>query len=545
MDGGILLRFKRFAALLLAMCLLAAALPTVAVAASKYYITVDVTNQVVTVYESGNVSDSGIVRQMICTTGAVGTPTPIGTFSLPAKSRASERTEWYYFPEYNCYAKWATRIRGGVLFHSVLYTAGKVGPTKSSLNALGSRASHGCVRLRVADAKWIALNCPAGTKCRIYNSGKTNASLRKLLKKRTFVRADQTYESFLKGLSPSDAASKFPLKSGSKGDKVIQLQKRLTALGFYAGSADGKLGSSTVTAVKAWQKAAGVKQTGTVDEDAFARIVSDDSITGTAVTLTQGMKGPAVAVLQKALKTLKLYEGSVDGDFGSGTLAAVKAFQQNFGYTVNGKATAAQQNAAIKKADEVAGQFGDADYQLAEITVEVQMAKVKVKTYLTVRKTASTKAAKVASLKNNARVKVLEDKGTWVKIQTGTKVGYVKRSYLVFYTEEQTVMEYVPVTEPTVEPTEEPTAEPTTTPEISIPTDEPSEEPTLEPTEEPSIEPSEEPTSTPEIFIPTDEPSEEPTPEPSEEPSAEPTAPPAAETETSIPEGNGEEQAGE
>lgn len=533
--------FKRFAAMLLALCLLAMALPTVSMAASKYYITVDVTNQIVTVYESGNVSESGIVRQMICTTGAVATPTPVGTFSLPAKSRASERTEWYYFPEYNCYAKWATRIRGGILFHSVLYTSAKVGPTRSSLNALGSRASHGCVRLRVADAKWIAQNCPAGTKCRVYFSGKSNASLRKLLKKRTFARADQTYESFLKGLSPSEAASKFPLKSGSKGDKVIQLQSRLTALGFYAGSADGKLGSSTVTAIKAWQKAAGVKQTGSVDQDAFARITSDDTVTGTSVTLTQGMKGPAVAVLQRALKTLKMYEGSVDGDFGSGTLAAVKAFQRSFGYTVNGKATGAQQDAAMKKADEVMERFGDADFQLAETTVEVQMAKVKVKTYLTVRKKASTKAAKVASLKNNARVKVLEDKGTWVKIQTGSKVGYVKRSYLVFYTEEQTIMEYVPVLEPTEAPTEapteEPTAEPTATPEISIPTDEPSEEPTEEPTAEP--------TATPEIFIPADEPSEEPSAEPTAEPTAAPTAAPTAETEISIPEEDGEELAGE
>ena len=42
---------------------------TAAQASPKYYITVDLTNQVVTVYDNGNVSNAGIVRQMICSTG--------------------------------------------------------------------------------------------------------------------------------------------------------------------------------------------------------------------------------------------------------------------------------------------------------------------------------------------------------------------------------------------------------------------------------------------------------------------------------------------
>ena len=33
------------------------------------------------------------------------------------------------------------------------------------------------------DAKWIAQNCPAGTKVKIYKSGSTNSTLRKLLLK--------------------------------------------------------------------------------------------------------------------------------------------------------------------------------------------------------------------------------------------------------------------------------------------------------------------------------------------------------------------------
>ena len=56
---------RRFLAALVVLCLMATAIPAleqVAEAASKYYITVDLTNQVVTVYDAGNTSDSGIVR---------------------------------------------------------------------------------------------------------------------------------------------------------------------------------------------------------------------------------------------------------------------------------------------------------------------------------------------------------------------------------------------------------------------------------------------------------------------------------------------------
>ena len=140
---------KRVLCLLTLICLAVTALPfldTAAQASPKYYITVDITNQIVTVYHNGNTSESGIVRQMICSTGRSGTPTPTGTFSLPSKTYAKERTEWYYFPEYNCYAKWGTRIYKGILFHSVLYTGAKKGPTSASVNALGSQASHGCIR---------------------------------------------------------------------------------------------------------------------------------------------------------------------------------------------------------------------------------------------------------------------------------------------------------------------------------------------------------------------------------------------------------------
>ncbi len=95
-----------------------------------------------------------------CSTGVKGSDTPTGTYQSGGRVTFDE---WYYFEEYNCYAKYATRIVGGVLFHSVLFNARKQGPTSGSVRNLGKRASHGCVRLAVEDAKWIFDNCPVGT----------------------------------------------------------------------------------------------------------------------------------------------------------------------------------------------------------------------------------------------------------------------------------------------------------------------------------------------------------------------------------------------
>ena len=93
-----------------------------------------------------------------CCVGAPKTPTPQGTFqgSGPAGGR------WYYFKDFNCYAQYAWRIQGGILFHSVTYSRPNEN-SGGSTRSLGRAESHGCVRLTVSDAKWIYDNCPMGT----------------------------------------------------------------------------------------------------------------------------------------------------------------------------------------------------------------------------------------------------------------------------------------------------------------------------------------------------------------------------------------------
>ena len=54
------------------------------------------------------------------------------------------------------------------------------------------------------------------------------------------------------------------LALGSSGPAVLQLQNRLTALGYWLGTPDGTFGDSTEQAVYAYQKAAGLTRDGVV-----------------------------------------------------------------------------------------------------------------------------------------------------------------------------------------------------------------------------------------------------------------------------------------
>ena len=122
-----------------------------------YKVIVDISDQRVYIGSWNGSMYRDLVKKMKCSTGKNNTPTPTGTYQ--AEGKAGD--EWYYFNDYNCYARWATRIVGGILFHSVTYNANK--RPSGSTRTLGRKASHGCIRLTVEDAKWIYDNCPAGT----------------------------------------------------------------------------------------------------------------------------------------------------------------------------------------------------------------------------------------------------------------------------------------------------------------------------------------------------------------------------------------------
>ena len=160
-------RTIRYLSLVITLILLACTIPAGIASAEynmPYYVIVDCSNNITTVYSA---QDQSIVRQMICSTGTARTPTVQGTFTMPEKWKETDRTEWS--PLIEGYGKYASRIKGSYLFHSFMYDE----PDESAINwesyaAMGTSASHGCIRLYLDDAKWIMNNCLPGTKVKIY-----------------------------------------------------------------------------------------------------------------------------------------------------------------------------------------------------------------------------------------------------------------------------------------------------------------------------------------------------------------------------------------
>lgn len=129
-----------------------------------YYIKVNKTANTVTVYgKDANGNYTVPVRAMVCSTGAA-TPTS-GVYKTPNKAR------WGVLIG-PVWGQYCTRITGQILFHSVPYVKQN---DPSSLeyweyDRLGTQRSMGCIRLTVADAKWLYDNCPLGTSVEFYCS---------------------------------------------------------------------------------------------------------------------------------------------------------------------------------------------------------------------------------------------------------------------------------------------------------------------------------------------------------------------------------------
>lgn len=129
-------------------------------AASTYKIKVNKQCCTVTVYKLTD-GKYKAVKAMVCSPGYA---TPTGTFPL------GEKMKWHTL-QGPSYGQYCTRITGSILFHSVwYYQVQKNTQSYVQYNRLGTLASHGCVRLTVADAKWIYDNVPSGSPVKIYNS---------------------------------------------------------------------------------------------------------------------------------------------------------------------------------------------------------------------------------------------------------------------------------------------------------------------------------------------------------------------------------------
>ena len=148
-------------------------LPTGYPSPDTYRIIVDLTWQLVMVYskdpETGEYTVP--VRYMLCSTGSsrVKGETRTGVFKM-------EKTKVRFgkFASSPESAQYWSLIFSKTYFHSTLYNKRRdlSSVQKESYEALGSKASHGCIRLTVPDARWIYYNICYDTEVEIRKGSK-------------------------------------------------------------------------------------------------------------------------------------------------------------------------------------------------------------------------------------------------------------------------------------------------------------------------------------------------------------------------------------
>ncbi len=180
---------------------------------SPYQIHIDVEQKQLTLFHGDQA-----VKTYLIATGAWDTPTPIGVFAITHRFSGD-------------------MCGFGTCFLGLNVPWGDYGIHGTNKpESIGSNASHGCIRMAVADAEELYALVPDGTKviieCGPY--GELGGALR-------------------------------TLRSGDRSSMVRAVQRKLKALGFYYGWPDGIFGDATQQAVDQARKHFGLPPNGLVD----------------------------------------------------------------------------------------------------------------------------------------------------------------------------------------------------------------------------------------------------------------------------------------
>ena len=178
--------------------------------------------------------------------------------------------------------------------------------------------------------------------------------------------------------TPDPQATQSPyktLKKGVSGDAVKKLQSKLKELGYFDGTIGGNYQDKTATAVKKYQRAKGLEETGVATPELQAMLFAETKAApaptaaptaapaATAEPVSQptavpaptaqptaapkyaplkyGDKGDEVKKLQSRLKELGFFDGNIGGNYLDQTVAAVKKYQKSIGVEADGVASSA------------------------------------------------------------------------------------------------------------------------------------------------------------------------------------------------------------
>ncbi|PHD70400.1 hypothetical protein COF64_25570 [Bacillus sp. AFS043905] len=109
-------------------------------------------------------------------------------------------------------------------------------------STIGKYISAGCIRMYNNDVQWLYDKVRMNTVVLIASSNKSFAN----------IAATNGFK--VSGSVSLPVNTNSTLKKGSSGPQVIELQKRLTKLGYSTKGVDGSFGKNTETAVKNFQK---------------------------------------------------------------------------------------------------------------------------------------------------------------------------------------------------------------------------------------------------------------------------------------------------
>lgn len=131
-----------------------------------------------------------------------------------------------------------------------------------------------------------------------------------------------------------------PVRPGSRGPAVEDIQRRLRSLGYDIGptGVDGVFLGATTGAIEAFRQAAGLPAGTLVDEQTWSALVDATFQLGDRMLYLRmpHFHGADVRVLQQALTVLGFGNGRLDAIFGPYCERAVREFQRNTGLVADG-----------------------------------------------------------------------------------------------------------------------------------------------------------------------------------------------------------------
>ena len=168
-----------------------------------------------------------------------------------------------------------------------------------------------------ADGKFGSVTRQAVTAYQKANGLKQTGAADATTQKKLFEGASKNSKGKAASITTAAASLDYTLRSGHTGPAVIALQSKLKDLGYYKKAVDGQYGAGTVAAVKAFQKAKGLSQTGKADSQTQRSLYGQEAATVSYVSATPTPKPAAAVTAAPTASSAKTYP------FTTHTLAAV------------------------------------------------------------------------------------------------------------------------------------------------------------------------------------------------------------------------------